>query len=81
MNNAISTVLNWVGFTTPIGMVLVSFLKQINPILQALGLLVSIGVGVTVIVLNIVSYKKKALDLKIDEMILKHPEIKDKNES
>lgn len=53
-----------------------ALVEKIKPVLGIIGLLVSIGVGITVLILNISKIKKIRMEKRIDEMILKHPEIK-----
>jgi len=49
--------------------------EKIKPLLGVIGLIVSIAVGVTVLILNIKKIRKVNQDKRINDMILKHPQV------
>ncbi|GAH98001.1 unnamed protein product, partial [marine sediment metagenome] len=63
-----------VGILVPGVFSVYSFLEQLKPVLGILGLVVSIGVGVTVLILNIEKIRRVRQDRRINDIILKQPE-------
>ena len=66
--------IGFIGILVPGGFSLYSFLEQVRPVLGVIGAVVSIGVGVTVIILNVSKIKRSRQDRRINEMILKPSE-------
>lgn len=66
------------GILIPGGFSIYSFLEWVKPVLGIAGLVVSIGVGVTIFILNIKKIKRVNQDKRINNIILKHPEIEEK---
>ena len=62
------------GILIPGGFSIYTFIEWIKPVLGIAGLVVSIGVGVTIFILNIKKIQKTNQDKRINDIILKHPE-------
>lgn len=61
-----------VGMLLPGGFSTYSLIEKLNPIFQFIGLLITISVGVTVLIINRKKISKLNRDKEIDEIILKH---------
>lgn len=65
-------ILNIVGMLFPGGFTILTVVEKLNPFCQLLGLIITILVGITVIVLNIKKVEKYNRDKKIDDILLRH---------
>lgn len=62
------------GVLIPGGFSLYTFIEWVKPVLGVIGLAVSIGVGITIFILNIKKIQRTNQDKRINDMILKHPQ-------
>lgn len=62
------------GILIPGSVSIYTFIEWVKPVLGVAGLVVSIGVGVTIFILNIKKIQKTNQDKRINDIILKHPE-------
>lgn len=66
------------GILIPGSVSIYTFIEWVKPVLGIVGLIVSIGVGVTIFILNIKKIQRVNQDKHINDIILKHPEIEEK---
>jgi len=72
MNSIKQNILVALGLILPGGFSIYTLVEKLMPYLQMIGFLVSIGVGVTVILINYRHAKKIKMDIEINELKLKH---------
>lgn len=62
-----------IGMAIPGGFTFYTIIEDMMPVLQFLGLLVTIAIGVTILIINRKKIQKLNRDKKIDDIIFKHP--------
>jgi hypothetical protein len=63
--------LNFSGIALPLGSIVYNFIEKATPILGFIALCVSVGVGISAIIVNIKKVKASDRQKKIDDLIFK----------
>ena len=65
-------IIGLIGMALPGGFSIYSIIDKMNPVLTFAGLVITIAIGTTVLVINYKKIQKLNRDKKIDDIILKH---------
>lgn len=65
-------IIGLIGMALPGGFSLYTIIENLNPILTFTGLVITITVGITVLIINYKKIQKLNRDKRIDDIILKH---------
>ena len=66
-------VIGFIGMLLPGGFSAYSLIEDLNPILTFTGLVITLAIGVTILIINYKKIQKLNREKKIDEIIFKHP--------